>query len=174
MKKHVIYVIALVLVVLGVMNIAIWQKETILSDGERIYLKLAPRDPRSFMQGDYMRLRYAVDNAMQTAINNHYNAKFAQQRKGVIVGIDERGIGTFVRLDVGQSMPLAANEKRFRISGTYRPRIKPNSFFFQEGHGKHYESAEYGIFTFAKDSHESYILSGLADKNLQKITPPTP
>ena len=43
--------------VLGGINVAIWQKQQTLSHGQLILLKLAPVDPRSLMQGDYMILR---------------------------------------------------------------------------------------------------------------------
>lgn len=39
---------------LGVANGAIWQKEQLISTGRPIFLELAPVDPRSLMQGDYM------------------------------------------------------------------------------------------------------------------------
>ncbi|MEL7161197.1 MAG: GDYXXLXY domain-containing protein, partial [Bacteroidota bacterium] len=36
------------------------QKERILDSGELVLLELAPVDPRSLLQGDYMRLNYAI------------------------------------------------------------------------------------------------------------------
>ena len=52
-------VIALVLV-LGAVNWSIFAKERIKTNGERIFLALAPVDPRSLMQGDYMALRFEI------------------------------------------------------------------------------------------------------------------
>ncbi|KAA0891152.1 GDYXXLXY domain-containing protein [Pusillimonas sp. ANT_WB101] len=46
--------------VLGLANATIYQKEQILAHGERVVLELAPVDPRSLMQGDYMALRFGV------------------------------------------------------------------------------------------------------------------
>jgi len=48
------------LVVLLTVNYIIIQKEDTISDGRTMLLKLAPRDPRSLIQGDYMVLRYEI------------------------------------------------------------------------------------------------------------------
>ncbi len=45
--------------VLGVANYNIGQKQQVVENGQQVLLKLRPVDPRSLMQGDYMRLRYA-------------------------------------------------------------------------------------------------------------------
>lgn len=164
MKKTPYYLMALVAVVLVVMNVAIWQKEQILADGETVYVKLAPVDPRSLMQGDYMRLRYAIDS------NVPHRSKSNSTAKKIVISTNDKGIAEFVRLDDG-SQP-AGHEKRLKLNHTRFSRgVKPNSFFFQEGHAKHYEAAEYGIFTFAKGNPDSYLLTGLADKDLQAIAP---
>ncbi len=74
MKKTYFYLLVLIAVILAVMNTAIWQKEQILAEGETVYLKLAPVDPRSLMQGDYMRLRYAIDNQLPRDSNSSSNS----------------------------------------------------------------------------------------------------
>ncbi len=40
------------------LNFLIYKKENILKSGKTVLLKLAPRDPRSLIQGDFMSLRY--------------------------------------------------------------------------------------------------------------------
>lgn len=163
MNKTHYYFIALVAVVVAVMNGAIWQKEQILDNGEVIYVKLAPLDPRSLMQGDYMQLRYDIDsNIAPNSADKNIDK--------IVVKTNTQHIAEFVRLDDGT--PLSDGEKRFKLNKErFRRGIKPNTFFFQEGHAKHYETAEYGIFTFAKGKPDNYILSGLADKDLREIVP---
>ena len=46
--------------VLAVPNALVVQKERLLASGTPMLLELAPVDPRSLIQGDYMRLDYAV------------------------------------------------------------------------------------------------------------------
>ena len=46
--------------VLAVANGSIWQREQLLGSGRVVILELAPVDPRSLMQGDYMALTFAA------------------------------------------------------------------------------------------------------------------
>lgn len=165
-RRTTLYAMGLLAVILAVMNSAIVQKIRILDNGEALYVQLAPADPRSLMQGDYMRLRYAIEQ--------DYDRKTVrkQQSKAVIVKADTKGIAQFVRLDDGRA--LASDEKRLRLNTSrYWAQIKPNTFFFQEGHGKHFSQAQYAVFTFAKDNPSAYVLTGLADEHLHIITPPS-
>ena len=56
------------LAVLVVVNSAIWQKERHIAEGEVVYLELAPVDPRSLMQGDYMALNFELSNDIQRTL----------------------------------------------------------------------------------------------------------
>ena len=59
MKKYSrILIIANLILLLGYFNWSVYQKEQTLKDGQLVLLQLAPVDPRSLMQGDYMRLNY--------------------------------------------------------------------------------------------------------------------
>ena len=55
--KKIIILLNLVLVVV-LFNVSVWKKEQVLAHGDLVLLQLAPVDPRSLMQGDYMELRY--------------------------------------------------------------------------------------------------------------------
>ena len=63
--------IAGLLILLIAVNGTIRQRENLLQDGTRILLPLAPIDPRSLMQGDYMALRFQlaidIDKALASA-----------------------------------------------------------------------------------------------------------
>ena len=57
MKKYSrILIIVNLILLLGYFNWSVYQKEQTLKDGQLVLLQLAPVDPRSLMQGDYMRL----------------------------------------------------------------------------------------------------------------------
>ena len=47
-------------IVLALVNLQIFGKEAIIRDGRTVLLRLAPVDPRSLIQGDYMALRYGI------------------------------------------------------------------------------------------------------------------
>lgn len=158
MKK--IIFIASTLFVFAAFNYSIFQKEEIKTNGETVLLELAPVDPRSLIQGDYMRLRYAIER------NQSYHAK--EERGDMVVALDQNKVGTFKRFYEGGD--LAAGEKRLHYHNQYgQLRIVPDSFMFQEGHAKFYDRAKYGVFKFgAKGGH---ILVGLADDKMQVIQP---
>ena len=63
------------IILLGLFNNSILQKEELLSNGQLILLELVPVDPRSLMQGDYMRLRYAIseNNDYDSIINLYFS-----------------------------------------------------------------------------------------------------
>src|SRR5256885_8099210 len=48
------------LVTLAVVNTGIWQKQQLIASGQPVFIEIAPVDPRSLMQGDYMRLNFRV------------------------------------------------------------------------------------------------------------------
>jgi uncharacterized membrane-anchored protein len=148
------------LLVFGVLNYSIFQKEQIKAHGETVFLELAPVDPRSLMQGDYMRLRYAVERT--------HISKSIEKRGSMVIAMDQNRVGTFKRIDQGET--LTENEKRLPYQMHFQQlRIAPDSFMFQEGHARFYDQAKYGVFKF--DSSGSRLLVGLADKDRQLIQP---
>src|SRR5882724_4065692 len=121
--------------VLALVNFSIYQKEQLLSRGRVILLELAPVDPRSLMQGDYMALRFGLEDKIRRDEN---------LRDGyIVVALDDRGVAKFRRVE--DALPLGSDE--FRI--LYRVRegqikIGTNAFFFQEGDQRYYQGARYG------------------------------
>lgn len=132
-------------VVLVVVNWAIWQKERHLAEGEVVYLELAPVDPRSLMQGDYMALNFALSNQIHSALHqSERDEDSLQARNGyVVVRLDEQRIAHFQRLDDGSSLRDDERRLRYRLRNG-QVRFTTDAFFFQEGHGERYEPARYG------------------------------
>src|SRR6267154_1094586 len=60
MIRNILFLITTVLV-LGVLNFLIIQKEWVLANGQTVFMRLVPVDPLSLMQGHYMMLRYSAD-----------------------------------------------------------------------------------------------------------------
>lgn len=169
-KRNRWIVIATALLVLAVVNWSIWQKERHLAEGEIIYLALAPVDPRSLMQGDYMVLNFALADRirMQRAINRHAeNGEPLKAADGsVIVRLDEQRIAHFQRLDDGRS--LANDERRLRYRLRHgQVRFATDAFFFQEGHGERFEPAHYGQFRLNR--HGELLLAALYDEELNAL-----
>ncbi len=149
--------------ILLAVNLVIASRERLLGEGRVVLLDLAPADPRSLMQGDYMSLRYRIArDVVQSA------AVIAQDGRAVLA-LDARGLATFRRIDDGA--PLGQDEVRIR----YRVRhgmahFGTDAYFFQEGHAGDYNRARYGEFRVAP--HGDAILTGLRDESLARLGAP--
>lgn len=166
-KWNRVVVIVTTLLILAVVNLAIWDKERHLAEGDIVYLELAPVDPRSLMQGDYMALNFELSNAIQRALRQHHEEGTPKAKNGdVIVRLDEQRIAHFQRLDNGS--PLGDEERRlhYRLRNG-QIRLATNTFFFQEGHGERYESARYGQFRVNADGEP--LLVSLHDVELNRL-----
>ncbi|MGZ0656635.1 GDYXXLXY domain-containing protein [Coraliomargarita sp. W4R72] len=119
---------------LGLLNLAIWQKEATLANGETVYLRLAPVDPRSLMQGDYMVLDYAIAREVR-------DTKMPTLGGRLVLELDAKGVAHFARLD--DDSELATNERYLAYKNRYGAKFGIESFFFQEGKADKYEQAEF-------------------------------
>jgi len=143
-------IVALVLV-LGAVNWSIFAKERIKTNGERIFLALAPVDPRSLMQGDYMALRFEIADRIE-----------AKESGRAALLVDSKGIATL-------NPDRGAEGLRIR----YRVRnglvwLGTNAYFFEEGTAERYTGARFGEFRIDRASGEA-VLVGLADQNLKNL-----
>jgi uncharacterized membrane-anchored protein len=150
MRKAV--VVAAALVILGIVNWAIASREAMLATGRVVLLELAPVDPRSLMQGDYMALNYRMANL---AFGSRRGAHAADGY--LVVEADADGVAAFRRFDDGA--PLAPGEMRLRYRWRGGPKFATNAFFFEEGTASRYAGARYGEFRVSDDG--DMILTGL-------------
>ncbi|GHE20860.1 GDYXXLXY domain-containing protein [Halomonas urumqiensis] len=141
-----IVVVAAMLLILAVVNWAIWAKERHLAEGEVVYLELAPVDPRSLMQGDYMALNFEIGNRIRGALHERLDDETQAVDGHVVVRLDDQRIAHFQRLGAGEQA-LSADEMRLRYRlRNGQVRFATDAFFFQEGHAERYEPARYGLF----------------------------
>ena len=152
--------------VLGAVNLSIAEKEAILKDGRQVLLELRPVDPRSLIQGDYMRLAYA-----DKAFPDQDPAEKMPLRGTVILKLDENGVATFLRADDGAALEAGQVRLRYKLLvDVRRLRYGAESFFFQEGDAALYDAARYGVLRAGEDG--SSVLVGLADENRNLIVKP--
>jgi uncharacterized membrane-anchored protein len=150
------------LAVLVLANLTIFQRERLLADGRVVLLALAPVDPRSLMQGDYMALDYGLARDLSAR-----TPPGEVLRDGhVVLALDAQNVASFVHFEDGS--PLAPDQIRLR----YRVRegeirFATNAFFFQEGEAKRYEPARFGEFRVAADGEA--ILTGLRDAQARDL-----
>lgn len=160
MRKWLILLCALL--IFGVVNFSIWQNEQLIKDGETVLLELAPVDPRSLMQGDYMALRFAMADAIREKLDSENDSLTGR----VIVQLDTDRRASLVGLD--QQQPLEDRQLRlqFRLRNG-QIKFATNAFFFQEGTGSLYEQAQYGLFRVGKEGQ--LMLTHLVDAQLQML-----
>lgn len=135
------------------MNVQIFQKETIKNDGEVIYFKLAPVDPRAFMLGDYMALNFE---------HNLRNYSSENMQTFIVTLNDQKVV---INAEPYKGATVKDNQRLFTI----QDQLRPDRFYFQEGHAKSYEEAKYGLFRYV--SPTQFLLDDMADENLTIIKP---
>lgn len=151
-----------VVATLTVVNVGIWQKEAIIADGRPVFIALAPVDPRSLMQGDYMALNYAMPASLRAALDKQPRAG----RLLVVARVDQQQAATLVRL--ADATPLASGEMLISLSRQGRRWVvASDAWFFREGDGARWSAARYGEFRVLPDGQA--LLVGLADEKLARI-----
>ena len=156
-------ILAALALVAGATLQAVLDKERIIAQGRVVLVELAPVDPRSLMQGDYMALRFAIDDALPRAEGE---ASAAPPPRFAHVALDADGRARLVA--VARTLPAGPNEVGLRIrSRDGRYSIGPNGFFFQEGRAADFGTARWGEFRVAPDG--TALLTHLRDEALNRL-----
>lgn len=143
-------------IALGGVNFNIWQQEHFRASGKRVMIALAPVDPRSLMQGDYMTLNFDVPLESDMIARRTGNAVVY-----AYLDVDTNGVARITR-------EARAGEPRIAlVRRNGRWQVPANAWFFQEGDAKRFERARYGIFAVAPDGKSALV--GLADDSYEPI-----
>lgn len=136
------------------------------------YLELAPVDPRSLLQGDYMTLNYDITDRVQEIIYNGIydskdeNNKFLGMRKGyIVVSLDENKVAKFVKISKEKTDEKDLLFIAFRSDG-FNVDINANSYLFQEGTEDKYQDACYSKVVLVGNNLR---LIDLRDKDFKEI-----
>ena len=183
-----VFVIAL----LGAVNYKVQQFEDVLATGKPVVLKIAPVDPRSLMQGDYMVLNYAILSEFQQSqvlsesnesldSNEPIDTVESNETTGIdesspsgkkayiLVHLDKNHVATFceeqseIPTDFKHCTPNVYLPIRYK---GWLPELPSQDYFFAEGKGEHYAQAEYAEYRF-KDG--ILLLARLLDKDLKGL-----
>ncbi|MFV0282838.1 MAG: GDYXXLXY domain-containing protein [Castellaniella sp.] len=153
---------------LGVVQARVHHYQTILSQGQPVLLALAPVDPRSLMQGDYMDLDYAVRRQVDVWLNSEAGLPLQFELKAaghgwLLLRPDAQGVGQLAGVSVEK--PPALSDDHVALAVRWRDgRLDwgARNWFFPEGQGDRYAKARYGRLRVAKDG--TALLSGLLDE----------
>lgn len=184
-----VFVIAL----LGAVNYKVQQFEDVLATGKPIVLKIAPVDPRSLMQGDYMVLNYTIlsefqqsqvlpesneplesNEPIETVESNEITgideSSPSEKKAYILVHLDKNHVATFceeqseIPTDFKHCTPNVYLPIRYK--GGWLPKLPSQDYFFAEGKGEYYAQAEYAEYRF-KDG--ILLLARLLDKDLKGL-----
>lgn len=162
--RNIIIIFATVLFILS-MFYATYKKEDTIQNGIVLRLKLAPLDPRSLMQGDYMRLNFEVIEQINKKL-----LKTSTNFSKVVLYIDKNHEGKFIRFhnkkDL-QNKEILLNFTYTRSNKYAYSKLSTTSYFFEEGSGKKYQNAKFGEFRVTKDGQA--LLVHLLDKSYNII-----
>lgn len=145
------------LLALVIVNAAIWQKEALIRTGQPVFVELAPVDPRSLMQGDYMVLNYAFPSGLDMHGKARTRLVARRAPNGVVALLEEhngRSLGP-------QEMLIETISKRGR------PLIVTDAWYFKEGEAQRWTAARYGEFRV--DANGKALLVGLRGPKLEKL-----
>lgn len=165
---------AVVLLVLAATNVSIYQKEQLLKHGAVVILELAPVDPRSLMQGDYMALNYALVQPLQQGMYEQSEtcrtagAPCLPSTGKLVVTLDEQRRAVNASFDQGQPLQDQQRLLKYHLSGM-RLNIGTPSYFFQEGHAERFAKARYGEFRVSDDG--TALLTYMLDDKGARILP---
>jgi uncharacterized membrane-anchored protein len=157
-------------VALGAANYDVIKKEQVISSGQKIYISLAPRDPRSLMQGDYMALNFALPMGIRQELDGDDDNRNLQSATAV-AELDARGVATVLRVaSMPAQEPLAKAEILLPLLRKNRDwTLVTDAFYFPEGKGEPFKQAKFGEFRVLPDGRA--LLVGLADEQLKPLAP---
>ncbi|MAB59028.1 MAG: hypothetical protein CMO46_00625 [Verrucomicrobiales bacterium] len=181
MKRISEYIISIL--VIGVIIYAFQVKadrDQLILTGKEILLELAPVDPLSLLQGQYMIINFALEREeiemKEEDVNSGRIDLSPNGSVRIVLRYNGSGVASFNRFKDDQL--LASNEILFKIKARrrrengseyfYRIDVEQESFLFKENTEKKYETAKYGVFKVNQDG--DYVLVDLADKDLNRLT----
>ena len=160
-RARIIVLAVTVATVLLVINVEIAGKEQIVRNGATVLLRIAPRDPRSLLQGDYMALRYTMAGVVSGEAR-----KFEMNDGIAVIELGELNEAKFVSLYNGQQLQDRQHLLRYRKRGD-SVRLASDAYFFEEGRGQEYSTARFGEIRI--NTNGDAVLIGLLDVKGERL-----
>ena len=190
MKRNTIVLLLTAITSLTYVATTVVRHERVAASEGTVFLQLAPVDPLSLFQGQYMNVEFMAERQLYGESTQHV-AKSGHNL--AVIELDERNIGTireFIppRPSLSQKQELSSSygTGEFLLFGVrlspaggnrnpqdgesikYKISIYQQQFLFQENMEDRYRDAKYGYFRVAPDG--SYQLIDLADENLNLLS----
>jgi len=144
-----------------ILNGLVYQKETMLKEAQQVLLALAPVDPRSLIQGDFMVLRYAIANEVTNTVEGR------DGQEGLLtLKLESNGVASLVAIDSSAPLEPGQIHLKYRINGG-RCLLGAESYMFEEGRADHFAAAKFGELRVSLDG--SSVLVGLRNEGLEPL-----
>lgn len=154
------YAGACLVLVLLLANVTIVQREYQIAHGAQVFVRLAPRDPRSLMQGDYMALRTELNEPLYDvyAETGSSVAVLSTDADGVAIGVQQWTSG----------MTLAPHDHLLAFEvGRQGAVLAADAWYFTEGDAERWAAARYGEYRIGKDGRAWLV--GLRGEGLARL-----
>ena len=152
---------------LGIAQFTIHQNEDVLENGESIVLKLAPKDPRSLMQGDYMELNYDLLQQVSEVLPNE---GLANRTIYALLTLEQNHVATLCRVEFEKPANFEGCAQGIYLPLTldsyWNLSLPTHQFFFPEGKASYYNQAQYGEYRFKEGRA---LLLRLLDEDLKVL-----
>ncbi|MFM7175801.1 MAG: GDYXXLXY domain-containing protein [Bacteroidota bacterium] len=158
-RLHLALVAIGLITTLVLFNISIDSKEDILENGKLVLLEMAPTDPRSPFQGDYMSINYKG--------LNDFNVDSIPSSGYCVLRNTEFNVYAPNRFKNKMNSVSASEVYILYTTDRNRIQIGASSYFFEEGKAAMYDSAKYAGFRVSPSGKS--VLVGLYNKNRELI-----
>ena len=177
LKLKTVFSLITLIIVLTIANYTIIKYEDVLNNGKPIIVKLAPVDPRSLMQGDYMALNYEILTQFQQQFygDGEEQINASEEKRSVakvyaLVKAGENNVANLCRVELSPPTNFTGCQEGVYLpintTNSWSPTLPSHSYFFAEGKGAYYAQAEYGEYRFKGGKA---LLFRLLDKDLKPL-----
>ena len=149
------------LLTIAAAQFAIRGNEALIANGRPVFVALAPVDPRSLMQGDYMALTPELPTFAPDMLGN--------RKRLVVARVDARGVARVGRmLGDGEAASLGGDELLIElVPKNGRWFIASDAWFFREGEGDRWARARFAEYRITPDGRA--LLVNLRGANLEAL-----
>ena len=159
---------------LGIANYSIFDKQQLIAEGQPVFVRLRPVDPRSLMQGDFMRFgpTRLPDGIQSAGVGRRELLPQQKHRWGekplVVAKINAARVAVLNRAAASRDEPLASDELLIELTEKDgRVVIASDAWFFRVGEAERWAKARFAEYRITKDGRA--LLVNLRGEQLEKL-----